>query len=87
METILIQAFLCQDQMSAQVSLTRSSTIERMVRTTMNLMHTRLNEARMEPSRCLQRIFNRRRRHLFDLKLYGCLIFSFLSINNFDFDF
>ncbi|CAF2747636.1 unnamed protein product [Rotaria sp. Silwood2] len=69
METIVIQAFLCTDQMSAQVSLARASTIEQMVRTTMNLMHTRLNEARMEPSRCLQRIFNRRRRHLIDLTL------------------
>ncbi|CAF3358711.1 unnamed protein product [Rotaria sp. Silwood1] len=69
METIIMQAFLCKDQMSAQVSLARASTIEQMVRTTMNLMHTRLNEARMEPSRCLQRIFNRRRRHLIDLTL------------------
>ncbi|CAF3606759.1 unnamed protein product [Rotaria sordida] len=69
METIVVQAFLCKDQMSAQVSLARASTIEQMVRTTMNLMHSRLNEAHMEPSRCLQRIFNRRRRHLIDLTL------------------
>ncbi|CAF1406378.1 unnamed protein product [Rotaria sordida] len=68
-ETIVVQAFLCKDQMSAQVSLARASTIEQMVRTTMNLMHSRLNEAHMEPSRCLQRIFNRRRRHLIDLTL------------------
>ncbi|CAF4323861.1 unnamed protein product, partial [Rotaria sordida] len=71
METIVIQAFLCKDQMNAQVSLTRASTIEQMVRTTMNSMHSRLNEAHMEPSRCLQRIFNRRRRHLIDLTLQG----------------
>ncbi|CAF4132243.1 unnamed protein product, partial [Rotaria sordida] len=69
METILIQAFLCKDQMSAQVSLARASTIEQMVRTAMNLMQTRLNDASMEPARCLQRIFNRRRRHLTDLTL------------------
>ncbi|CAM4863385.1 unnamed protein product [Rotaria socialis] len=69
MESIVIQAFLSTDQMSAQAALARASTIEQMVRSTMTLMHTRLNETRMEPSRCLQRIFNRRRRHLIDLKL------------------
>jgi uncharacterized membrane protein YccC len=79
MQTIVIQAFLCQDQMNAQVSLARASTIEQMVRSTMNLMHTRLNEARMEPSRCLQRIFNRRRRHLIDLTLQGYFFFNFIN--------
>ncbi|CAF1610091.1 unnamed protein product [Rotaria magnacalcarata] len=69
MESIVIQAFLSTDQMSAQAALARSSTIEQMVRSTMTLMHVRLNETRMEPSRCLQRICNRRRRHLIDLKL------------------
>ncbi|CAF1135581.1 unnamed protein product [Adineta ricciae] len=69
MESIVIQAFLCEDQMSAQVSLARSSTLEQMIRVAMNLIHTRLNETQMEPSRLLQRIFNRRRRHLMDLTL------------------
>lgn len=73
MESIVIDAFLCKDQMSAQAPLARASTLEQMIRLTMNSMHTRLNETCMEPSRCLQRIFNRRRRHLMDLKLKGYL--------------
>jgi uncharacterized membrane protein YccC len=77
MQLIVTQAFLCQDQMVAQVSLARASTIEQMVRTTMNLMSTRLIEAHMEPSRCLQRIFNRRRRHLIDLTIQGYLFIRF----------
>ncbi len=71
MQTIAIQAFLCQDQMGAQVSLARVTTIEQMVRATMGLMPTRLFEASMEPSRYLQRIFNRKRRHLIDLTIQG----------------
>ena len=71
MESTIIKAFLCQDQMSSQMSLARVSTVEQMVRTAMNSMHTRLNEASMEPSRLLQRIFNRKRRHLIDLTLQG----------------
>ncbi|CAF0844236.1 unnamed protein product [Adineta steineri] len=69
MQTIIIKAFLCEDQMSAQVSLAQASTIEQMIRTTMNLITTRLVEATIEPSRCLQRIFNRRHRHLIDLTI------------------
>jgi uncharacterized membrane protein YccC len=78
MQTIAIQAFLCQDQMSAQVSLARVTTIEQMVRATMGLMPIRLFEASMEPSRCLQRIFNRKRRHLIDLTIQGYLFYSIL---------
>jgi uncharacterized membrane protein YccC len=74
MQTIIIKEFLCHDQMGAQVSLARSTTIEQMVRTTMNLMPARLNEAYMEPSRCLQRIFSRRRRHLIDLTIQGYFV-------------
>jgi hypothetical protein len=78
MQIIVTKAFLCQDQMNAQVSLARASTIEQMVRTAMLLMSSRLNEARIEPSRCLQRIFNRKRRHLIDLTLPGYLFVSIL---------
>jgi hypothetical protein len=71
MYTFIIQAFLCEDQMGAQVSLARASTVERMVYTTMNTIHMRLDEARFEPARWLQRIFNRKRRQIFDLTLPG----------------
>ena len=74
MQTIIIRAFLCQDQMNAQVPLAQTSTIEQMVRTTMRVIPMRLNEARMEPSRFLQRIFNRRRRHLIHLTIQGYFI-------------
>jgi len=77
MQTMVIKAFLCQDQMSAQALLARASTMEEMIRTTMNLMPTRLMEAHMEPSRFLQRIFNRKRRHLIDLTLQGYICFRF----------
>ncbi|CAF0802510.1 unnamed protein product [Adineta steineri] len=69
MQTLVLQAFLCEDQMSAQVSLARASTIEQMIRTTMSLITARLVESTLEPSRCLQRIFNRRHRHLIDLTI------------------
>ena len=42
MQTLIIQAFLCQDQMGAQVSLAQASTIEQMIRETMSLMPMRL---------------------------------------------
>ncbi len=80
MQTIIIQGFICQDEMNAQISTTRSSTIEQMVRTTMNLLCIRLVEARMEPSRYLQRIFNRKRKHLFNLTLQGYFFSSILCI-------
>jgi uncharacterized membrane protein YccC len=73
MHTILIQTFLYRDEMAAQVSLAQTSVIEQAIRTAMSLMNARLKEARMELSRCLQRIFNRRRRHLFDLTIEGYL--------------
>jgi uncharacterized membrane protein YccC len=73
MHTILIQTFLYRDEMAAQVSLAQTSVIEQTIRTAMSLMNARLKEARMELSRCLQRIFNRRRRHLFDLTIEGYL--------------
>ncbi len=82
MQTIIIQGFICQNEMGAQISITRSSTIEQMVRTAMNCLCTRLVEARLEPSRFLQRIFNRKRRHLFDLTLQGKFPSSILCIES-----
>ena len=86
MQTIVVQGFICQNEMGAQISITRSSTIEQMVRTAMNVLCMRLGEARMEPSRFLQRIFNRKRRHIFDLTLQGNITYSEQKISNFSFD-
>jgi uncharacterized membrane protein YccC len=71
MQTLIIQAFLHQDQMSAQVSLTRASTIEQMIRLAIGPIRMKLVVARFEPSRYLQRIFNRRRRNIIDLTIQG----------------
>lgn len=71
MQRWIIQAFLCSDKMHAQVHLARASTVEQMVRNAMNPMHSRLREAYYEPSRLLQRIFNRKRKELIDIKLQG----------------
>ena len=71
MHALILQAFLCQDQTSAQVPLARATIVEKMVRKTMDPIQVRLDEARFEPSRCLQRLFNRRRRHIIDLTLQG----------------
>lgn len=71
MQRLIIQGFLCQDKMSAQVSLSRVSTIEQMIRVAINPLPMKLIEARFEPSRLLQRIFNRRRRNIIDLTIKG----------------
>ena len=73
MQEWIVKAFLCSDRTSAQVYLARASTIEHMVRSTMSMMPPRLAEAPFEPSRCLQRLFNAKRRHLFDLTIQGQL--------------
>ena len=71
MQTIIIQAFVCQDEMHAKLTVTRASTIEQTIRTAMNVLPKRLIEARLEPTRWLQRIYNRKRKHLFNLTLSG----------------
>jgi uncharacterized membrane protein YccC len=71
MQRLIIQGFLCQDKMSAQVSLSRVSTIEQMIRVAINPLPMKLIEARFEPSRLLQRIFNRRRRNIIDFTIKG----------------
>jgi uncharacterized membrane protein YccC len=74
MQTLILQAFLCEDKIDAQVPLARASTIEQIMRKTMSLIYMRLNEACFEPSRYLQKIFNRQRRHIIDLTLQGSFI-------------
>jgi hypothetical protein len=74
MQTLIIRAFLCQDQMSAQVSLTRASTIEQMIRIAIGPIQMKFVAARFEPSRCLQRIFNRRRMQIIDLTIQGLFL-------------
>ncbi len=71
MQRLIIQGFLCQDKMSAQISLSRVSTIEQMIRVAINPLPMKLIETRFEPSRLLQRIFNRRRRNIIDLTIKG----------------
>ena len=69
MQSFVLQAFLCQDRTAARVSLARASIVERRLRDTMNGMRTRLLEARFEPAWILQRIFNRRGKHIIDLPI------------------
>ena len=76
----LLQAFLCQDQMGAEVLLTRTTTTEQMIRVSMNTLISRFSEAHMEPSRLLQRIYNRRRNHLMNLTLQGGSLVRFSSM-------
>ncbi|CAF4619324.1 unnamed protein product [Rotaria sp. Silwood2] len=69
MNVLVIQAFLCRDKISAHMSLTRTSMVENMVHKALTPIQTRLDESRFEPARYLQRIFNRKRRHIIDLSL------------------
>lgn len=47
----------------------------KMIRKTMITIQTRYSEANYEPSRLLQKIFNRKRRHFIDLTLQGLSLF------------
>ena len=71
MQTIVVQAFVCQDEMAAKLTVARASTIEKMIRTTMSSLPRRFVEARLEPSRCLQQLYNRKRKHLVSSTLPG----------------
>ncbi len=71
MQTMITRAFLCQDKMDAEVWLTEAATIEQMVIKAIGPIHMKLTEAGLEPSRCLQYIFNGRRRHIIDLTIQG----------------
>ncbi|CAF1475714.1 unnamed protein product [Rotaria sordida] len=67
--TLTIQAFLCPDKMSAYMSLTRASLIENMVHNALTPIPMKLDKAHFEPARLLQKIFNRKHRHIIDLTL------------------
>ncbi|CAF1392692.1 unnamed protein product, partial [Rotaria sordida] len=69
MHTLIIQAFLCSDKMSAHMLLTRASLIENMVHNTLTPIQMKLDEAHFEPARLLQKIFNRKHIHIIDLIL------------------
>ncbi|CAF1360199.1 unnamed protein product [Adineta steineri] len=66
---LIIQAYLCQDQISAKIFLSRAHIIEKMIRKTMITTQSRFDETYYEPSRLLQKLFNRRRRYIIDLDL------------------
>jgi hypothetical protein len=82
MHVLIIQAFLSPNKMGARMILTKVTMIENMVRKTLGPIQTRIDEARFEPSRYLQRIFNRKHRHIIDLTIHGELFF-FLTKNLF----
>jgi hypothetical protein len=69
MHGLIIQAFLSHDKMSAQMFLAKAAIIENLIQKAIISMQMRLDEARFEPSRYLQRIFNRKHRHIIDLTL------------------
>ncbi|CAF3844490.1 unnamed protein product [Adineta steineri] len=69
MQKSITKAFLHQDKISAQISLTRTSTIEEIILTAIGPIRMKLVETRFEPSRFLQRIFNRRRRQIINLTI------------------
>lgn len=71
MHVLIIQAFLSPDKMGAHMALAKATMIENMVHKALLPIQTRLDEARFEPVRYLQRIFNRKQRHIIDLTLHG----------------
>jgi len=71
MHALIIQAFLSHNKMDAHMSLAKATMIENMVHKALIPIQMRLDEARFEPARYLQRIFNRKHRHIIDLTLQG----------------
>jgi hypothetical protein len=71
MQTFVLHAFLSEDRTAARVALARASIVEQKLRETMIQMRLRLKETCYEPSRILQGIFNRRRKHIIDLTIEG----------------
>ncbi len=80
MYELVTQAFLCTDKMSAHILLARASMIESMVHKALIPIQTRLDETHYEPSRYLQRIFNRKHRHIIDLTLQGNVFFPLIIL-------
>jgi hypothetical protein len=69
MQTFVLQAFLCQDQIAANISLARATIIERRIRHTINQIRQRLGQAQLEPSRLFQWFFNRQQMRIIDLTI------------------
>jgi len=67
----ILQAFLSRDEMNPKILLSRASIIEPMIRQTMIIIQSRIFEAEYKPSRFLQKIFYRKRRHIIDLNIKG----------------
>ena len=71
MHTVIVQSFSQEDEINAQALLTRATIIEEMIREAISPIQMKLTYARFEPSRLLQRIFNFKRRKIFNLTLQG----------------
>jgi hypothetical protein len=71
MHRLVIQAFLSHDKMSANIILAKSTIIESLIQKAIIPFQTRQDEARFELPQYLQRIFNRKHRHIIDLTLSG----------------
>ncbi|CAF1429277.1 unnamed protein product [Adineta ricciae] len=69
MHMLIVQSFLREDEIDAQASLTRVTTIEQMIEEAMSPIQMKLIFARFEPARLLQWIYNRKRRNIIDLTL------------------
>jgi hypothetical protein len=70
---LLIQAFLSEEQISAYIFLSQVNIIEKMIRETMIQVQSRFDESCYEPSRLLQKLFNRKKVFL-DLTLQGLFV-------------
>ncbi|CAF4795230.1 unnamed protein product, partial [Rotaria sp. Silwood2] len=66
---LVIQAFISEDHITANVLLSRAHIIEKMIRKTMITTQSRFSDTNYEPSRLLQIIFNRKRRFIIDLTI------------------
>ncbi|CAF3136587.1 unnamed protein product [Rotaria sp. Silwood2] len=84
---LIIQAYLSEDHITANVFLSRAHIIEKMIRKTMITTQSRFSDTIYEPSRLLKIIFNRKRRFIIDLTIQGFDIFIYLDnfsiLNNF----
>ncbi|CAF0844950.1 unnamed protein product [Adineta steineri] len=69
MYVLIIQAFLCHDKTRSHMLLTKASIVQHMIEKALTPMQTRLADAKFEPSRLLQRLFNHQHLHVIDLTL------------------
>jgi len=71
MHILIVQAFLSSDKMTAHMSLAKVATIENLVEKALSPIQSRIDEARFEPSKFLQRLINRKYQHIINLTLQG----------------